>query len=111
MSAGRARHHVAFDAPVTVTNDFGERAPAGWEERHRTWAELIYQKGTEEVVAARAAGRQVLKVKIRTSAAARGILPTWSMRRLLGGSRWEIKEVDAITQRAFVFLVIEGPLP
>lgn len=110
MSAGRRRHHVAFDAPVKVKNEFGEHARSEWDQdRHRAWAELIYQSGSEAVEAARLAGRQVLKVKIRTGTAARSIQTGWQMRDIRLGTAWDIKEVDALTQRAFVFLVVEGP--
>lgn len=108
--AGALRHRLAFDAPQVARNAFGEDAATGWTESHVTRGELIYQKGDEAVAAARYGGRQVLKVKLRTGTGARAIKVGWRMRRLADGTAWDIKEVDAITGRAFVFLVIEGPL-
>ncbi|GGF82822.1 head-tail adaptor protein [Mameliella alba] len=109
--ADKWRRRLAFDAPAAPTrNAFGEDVPGGWTESHVTRGDLIYQAGSEAIAAARYAGRQVLKVKIRTGTGARAIKVGWRMRLLANGTTWDVKEVDAITQRAFVFLVIEGPV-
>ena len=71
---------------------------------------LIYQSGGEGVEAARLAGRQAIKVKIRKSEAAMQIGTGWQMRNLSRETLWDIKEVDADTQRDHVFLIVEGPI-
>ena len=81
-----------------------------------------YQKGDEVVQAARNAGRQVFKIRIRQCEAARAITTGYRMRDVrrgwpsgegadsLPGTRYNIPNVDAITDRGNVWLTVEGPV-
>jgi head-tail adaptor len=122
MARGRAGdlvESVAFDELTGGTDAFGGTVEA-WTERHTCRAEWLYGRGDEAVQAAREAGRQSYKVKIRSCAAARAITTDYRMRDVrrglpsgvegdtLPGNRWNITEVDAITNRRWVYLVVEG---
>lgn len=122
MSAGKLSERVAFDTPAGTTDEFGGEAIA-WTEGDPVAAQWVYGKGDETLQAARDAGRKVYKVKVRSSAATRAVKEGHRMRDLrrglpsgvtgdtLPGDRWNVIEVDAITDRAWVYIVVEGPQP
>ena len=108
VGAGDLREAVAYDEPVT-----DPAAPPGvtrpiWTERHACRAQFIYARGSEVVEAARLQGRPIFKVRIRQCAAARSITTGWQMRDTRRGVKYSIREVDAITDRRWVYLVVEG---
>lgn len=108
--AAHLRERVAFDRPTRTPDGYGGQV-GGWSvapESHECRAELIYSRGSETVEAARLAGRSVYKVRIRQCAAAREITSNWRMRDLRRGVRYNVREVDAVTDRAWVFLVVES---
>jgi head-tail adaptor len=98
---------VIFEAPAGVADAFGGETVA-WSQVHACRAEWIYARGDESVQAARQAGRQAYKVKIRSCAAARDLTTDHRMRDARRGTVWNITECDAITNRAWVYLVVEG---
>lgn len=91
-----------------------------WALRHTDRAEIIYSRGSEIVEAARLEGRAIYKIRIRCCAAAQAISTDWRMRDLhlgpetgpaddpLPGVRYAIREVDAVTDRRWVYIVVEG---
>lgn len=117
--AGALRERVAFDEPTGATGAFGG-ADEGWTERYACAAQFIYQSGSEAVQAARLAGRSIYKVRVRSSQATRAITSAYRMRAVrrglpngvdgdpLPGGRWNITEVDSITDRKWVHIVVEG---
>lgn len=107
MRAGALHESVAFDEPTGGTDAFGGETEA-WTERHACRAQWIYGRGDESVQAAREAGRKAYKIKIRSCAVARAITEAYRMRDTRRGTAWNVTEVDAITDRAWVFLVAEG---
>jgi head-tail adaptor len=121
MRAGLLRGRVAFDAPNGVADGFGGETIA-WTEGDPISAQWLYAKGDETVEAARNAGRKSYKIKVRSSAATRAITEDYRMRDLrrglprgvtgdtLPGDRWNVIEVDAITDRRWVYVVVEGPM-
>lgn len=120
MTAGRLTERVAFDAPSGGTDAFGGETES-WAEAHVCAAQWIYGKGDESVQAARQAGRKAYKIKVRSSSKTRAVTTDHRMRDVrrglpsgvsgdpLPGDRWNITEVDAITDRAWVYIVVEGP--
>lgn len=117
MPAGNLRDSVKFQEPVESTGAGGVVTTV-WTDRHQTRAQLIYQRGSEVVEAARLEGRPIYKVKIRSCVAARAITTDYRMIDLhrvvydekgkptVGG--YAVIEVDAITDPMWVFVVIEG---
>jgi len=120
VKAGSLTERVAFDEPIGLTNAFGGTSEA-WAERHACCAQWLYGRGDEGVQAAREAGRKAYKIRLRSCEAARAITESYRMRDVrrglpwgvtsdtLPGNRWNVIEVDAITDRAWVFVTIEGP--
>ncbi len=119
--AGRLREQVAFDARLPgEKNAFGEREFT-WSEARTCRAEFIYMRGSEVIEAARLDGRSVFKVRIRASGSALDITSKYRMRTVgrglpdgdgaeddLPGQRYNIQEVDKITDRKWIFLVVES---
>lgn len=110
---------VSFDYPKQTPSEGGVTLTA-WLPCHACRAQIIYSRGSEVVEAARLAGRSIYKLRIRQCAAARSIDQTWRMRDLrrglpagepgdlLPGTRYAIREVDAITDRQWIYLVVES---
>lgn len=98
---------VAFDMPAGTPGPGGVTSP-GWEERHACRAQFIYSRGSEVVEAARLEGRPIFKIRIRSCAAARSVTTDWRMRDTRRGTEYAIREVDAITDRRWVYVVVEG---
>ena len=119
MRAGALFQKVAFDEPTGGTDAFGGKAEA-WTERHVCRAQMAYGTGSETVQAAREAGRKSYKIRVRSCAASRAITEGYRIRDVrrglpigvsgdtLPGDRWDIREVDAVTDRAWVYIVIQG---
>lgn len=106
---------LAFDEPTEIADPFGG-SEVGWNERFKQRATIIYQRGDEAVQAARLAGRPIYKVKMRQSSDARRITIDWRARDIrrgdtsgtFPGTPYNITGVDAVTDRQWIYLTIEG---
>lgn len=119
ISASRLTQRPAFDAPAHTPDGSGG-ATRTWAHQCTVWAEFIYGSGSETMNAARLQGRFTFKVRVRSSTATRLITTEWRMRDprrglpdgvgadALPGTRYNIREVDAVTDRAWVYLVVEA---
>ena len=106
---GPLRERVTFH-PNTSAGDAYGGPGEGYDEASAVNrpAEFIYQRGREAEEHGRATGTAVFKVKVRSSSATRAITTDWRMidkRRTL---QFDITEVDAITDRRWVYLVVEN---
>jgi len=110
MQGGKLHEAVAFDENTGGTDAFGGTTEA-WTERHACRAEWIFQRGDEAVEAARLAGRHVYKIRVRSCEATRAITTAYRMRDTRRGTVWDIRTVDAITDRQWVYLTVEGQSP
>lgn len=99
---------MAFDAPVTAPNGYGGQKTTWDEGTYTCRAEMIYHKGGEEVESARLTGAKVFKVKIRQCTLARQITSSWRMRDVRRTEEYNIREVDAISDRQFIYIVAES---
>lgn len=107
--AGALRERVEFDAPVTSADGHGGQVTV-WtaaEDALRRSAEMIYRGGDETLEAARLEGREVYKVRMRQSPEVREITNDWRMRHPRTGRIFNVLEVDVLTDRAHVTLVVE----
>lgn len=117
-SAGRLTERVAFDTPANAPDGSGG-VEIGWAKHYECAAQFIYSRGSESVDAARLQGRSIYKIKIRSCQAARAITTDYRMRDVrrgpmagvgadtLPGDRYQIREVDAIADRDWVYIVAE----
>ena len=114
---GKLRDRVAFDSP-TESPDGSGGVETGWHHAFTRPGEFIYQRGSEAVDAARAQGRAAYKLRVRSSAKTREITTAWRVRDVLRqefndqgdcvAGVYNIREVDTVTDRAWVYLVIES---
>lgn len=103
-------HSVAFDARVEENPDspvdYGNTVSA-FREQFKRRAAFVYAGGSESVVAARLEGKGVLKVRVRSDGATRIIQADWRMRDTRTGTIYAIRDVDSVTDRQWVYLVVE----
>jgi len=115
--AGALNEWVAFDAPVTIPDGKGGRETS-WSEQYDCRAEFIYQRGAEQIEAARMSGTKVFKVRVRQCDAMRSVTADWrlrDLRRLMRDSSgkpiagvYQIRTVDDITDRHWIFITVES---
>lgn len=119
LKSARLRERVAFDKIVGTPDGSGGEDRA-WSQQVLCWGQVIYARGSEVIDAARLQGRAAYKIKIRSCTASRLITPDWRMRDVrrglpsgvsgdpLAGQRYNIREVDAITDPDWIYLVVES---
>ncbi|WP_377299726.1 head-tail adaptor protein [Rhizobium sp. SGZ-381] len=103
LGAGNLRHSVAFDARQIVSDGLGNEE-AQFVEQFRVRAAFRSKGGSEAVIAARLEGRNLLGVYVRSSPQTRQIKSNWRMRDVETGEIYAVKIVDAVTDRAWVYL-------
>lgn len=104
--AGTLRDRVAFDAPTMAPDGFGGQVRT-WSEAHACAARFVFERGAEAVEAGGLTGSARVKVKVRACQALAGLSPAWRLRDLRRGRAFNIRAVDDMTQRGWVFLTIE----
>lgn len=107
MDAGKLRERVAFDRAETTPDEAGGFRKT-WAEHYACAAQVIYHRGGEEEQAARLAGARLYKVRIRSCAEARAVTTNGRMRDLRRGEVYNIREVDPVSDRAWVYIVAES---
>lgn len=107
MSAAKMDRLMAFDAPVRQDNGAGGTR-TGWAEAFKAWAEVIYRRGGETAQGGGESVEAVFKVRLRASASARALSGEHTMRDPQTGARYNIREIDALSDRDHVWLVVEG---
>lgn len=101
------RERVAFDQPAYVPDGSGGQDRT-WIEQFDCRAQFIYARGSEAIDAARLQGRAIYKVKVRSSNAGRQITADWRMRDTRRGTAYNVREVDAITDPSWIYVVVEA---
>jgi SPP1 family predicted phage head-tail adaptor len=107
MRAGDLSESVAFDRPTEAADGYGG-VVQGWTEVFTCRASFRHERGGETFEAARMSGREVFKVAIRSSVASRQIAPSWRMRDVRRGTPYNVRSVDAVTDRAWIYLLVES---
>lgn len=113
--AGGLKERIAFDAPLWGDDGSGGSVRT-WEYRYSCLAEFIYTGGGESSDAGSLASKATFKIRIRKGLAAQEIQANWRMRDLRRGPQddefpgveYNIRQVDAITDRRWVYLVVES---
>lgn len=98
---------VAFDAPTQAADGYGG-VETGWTEAYACRASFIYARGSEAIDAARLQGRAIYKVRIRQCADGRAIDASYRMRDVRRDVEYQVREVDSITDRQWIYLVVES---
>lgn len=106
--AGLLEQMVAFDKREEVDDGAGNVVGA-WVEQFRDYAQFIFSRGSETVMAARLESREPMLVRIRASANARLIGADWQMRDLHGDNKaYNINDITWDNSRAMVDLLVTG---
>ena len=105
--AGPMRERVAFDQKVAVADDLGGDA-VSWSEIFACAAEFRYQRGGERVEAGGLTGQATFKVRVRACVATRGLSQEDRMRDVRRSVAYNIREIDAVSDPAHVWLVAES---
>lgn len=118
-AGGDLTERVRFDAQEPIRDGFGNTRE-GWTAGYTCRAQFIYARGGETVQSARLEGRSVFKVRIRQCVAARALSQShrlvdlrrvaWddATQQTASAGVYNIREVDAITDRAWVYLLVES---
>ncbi len=104
---GPLQERVAFDEPVPGSNEVGH-ANVSFTQRFRRYAEFRYNRGSEKVLAGALTGVASFKVRIAQSETARGITTAWRMRDVRRLIQYQIREIDKISDRRWIWLVVES---
>lgn len=104
--AGDLRHRLAFDKREEVDDGYGNTV-ADWQEQFTRAAAFTYERGNEAVMAARLEGRSIIRVRLRSDSSTRTITTDWRARDARLGTVYAITDVDAVTDRQWVWLRIE----
>ena len=105
---GRMKDKLAFDERSTATDAFGGQSET-YTEQFAQACELIHMSGSESVDSARLAGREVYKARLRSSEQLRAVTSAgWQARDTRRGKTYNITSIDAVTDRAHVWIVIEA---
>lgn len=104
-TAQELSHSVAFDRRDDIDDGYGN-TKGEWVEQFAVRAAFRHRGGSEAVSAARLEGRNQLAVYVRASGRTQGIISEWRMRDLRTGTAYDIKIVDAVTDRRWVYLEV-----
>lgn len=102
---------IAFDSPAAAADAYGGTRTGFTSDVYTCRADFIYQRGDEAVTAGKLTGTAVFKVKIRSCSAARAIDTSWRMRDVRRSVIYNIREIDAITDRFWIWLKVESGVP
>jgi len=83
-------------------------ASVDWVPAFTAWAEFRYQRGGEREQAGGLAATARYKVRLRSTPDARALTGQHTMRDLQTGMRYNLREIDALSDRAHVWLVAEA---
>lgn len=107
-TVGSLKERVAFDVQMPIDDGYGNEVSGEFEQQFECAAEFRPRGGSEAVIAARLEGRNIFGVYIRSSIQARQITTDWRMRDARRGTVYAIDAVDALTDRAWVYLTVES---
>ena len=107
MPAGKLKDRVEFQQRASGTDAFGGKSET-WTPQFERAVEFQHIGGSEGVEAARMAGREVYKAKVRSSAQTRAITADgWRIRDTRRNRVLNILSIDAVTDRAWVWMRVE----
>ncbi|CDZ43191.1 Hypothetical protein NGAL_HAMBI1146_59640 [Neorhizobium galegae bv. officinalis] len=106
-SAGDLKEKVALDKRQT-TNDGAGNYQSDFVEQFDRRAAFVYAGGGEAVAAERLEGRSIMKIRLRSDTQTRSITSDWQVRDARRGTAYAIREVDAVTNPRWVYLVVSS---
>jgi head-tail adaptor len=107
VTSGKLDRLFAFDEPVRTGNDAGG-SRSGWNELFKAWAEVRYVRGGESAQAGGLSVAATFKIRVRSTANTRALTGAHTMRDPQDETRFNIREIDALSDRAYVWLVVQA---
>lgn len=108
MNAGSlARRKIRIEAPTVVPDGRGGQVRT-FVPRVTLHAEFRYERGREAAVPGGRSGTAVFRVKLRRFAETLEISTAEIIRDTASGEVFNIREIDDMTDRQWVFLRVEG---
>lgn len=110
--AGSLNERVTFSRFVSTTDQYGGQTGV-WQDQFTAAASITWSRGGETVLAGRLQGKQPAILRIRASAAARGVTPDWRVRDARTGEAFNIRERPRETRdsRGYLEMLIEAGVP
>lgn len=105
--AGDLKERVALEKRRSVNIGAGNHQSSFVEEFQRR-AEFVYAGGGESVAAERLQGRSIMKIRVRKCSQTMSITADWQLRDARRGTVYAIREVDAVTNPLWVYLVVSS---
>lgn len=106
--AGRMNRRVSFDRSERVRDGYGGGGVSWTPMAGPVWAEFRYERGRESEQAGAQTGTAMFKVRIRRTRETKAIDASSRMTDLEDDLGFNVREVDAVTDRGFIWLVVES---
>lgn len=112
MSSGSLREKFTIRREVLTDDGYGGKKRT-WQDYLTCAASITYSRGGEAVMAARLTAQQPAILRIRTSALARGILPTDKAVNARTGEQFNIRELprEARDSRGYLEMLVQAGVP
>ncbi|MEM1088698.1 MAG: phage head closure protein [Pseudomonadota bacterium] len=111
MTAGKLRDWLEFQQRTNETDALGGQSE-NWVIQFTVAAEVIHLSGDERVEAARIAGRELYKIRVRSETRTQALsTDSWRFRDARRNVLFNILSLDAVTDRKWVWLRAETTQP
>lgn len=107
MAAGKLKHLVYFDAPVSSADNYGGQVNS-FQKQFEAFAGYTRMRGGETVIAARLTGRQPTVLRVRASEETRDVTPEWRVRDARTGEAFNIRSVMETEDRQYIDMMCES---
>lgn len=107
INAGDLKERVALDERDEIEDGAGNYQGV-FVERFSRRAQFVYAGGKEAISADRLQGQSIMKVRLRKDSQTKTITSDWQLRDARRGTVYAIREVDAVTDPACVYLVVSS---
>lgn len=98
---------IRFDRPRMTDDGYGGQTRT-WALAFEVWAQWIYVRGSEVIDAARLQGRAIYKIRLRSNRVSQAVTTEWRvLDKRQPGVEYQVREVDTLTDPAWVYLVVE----
>ena len=101
------RQRIALHEPVPTADEAGG-ASVVWTLRGTVWAEFRYRRGGESLDGGGLRGQASFKVRLRATPLTVLITGDWRFADVQTGAVYNVREVDAVSDPAHVWLVGES---
>lgn len=105
--AGHRFDLIAFEEREQIDDGYGNTVSGDFTFRFEQHAEVIFLKGSEEVIAARLDSRQPAVISVIVSDQMETVTPDWRARDTRSGTLFNIRTITKTPNRAYFELLCE----